>query len=85
VTTAHKHTTKNKDLPKWAKSLIYILTPIIIGLAPFITQIVIEKMKEKAQLQMIQASQTPQNYVTKTTMAGMIQDSTFTKKVMEAK
>ena len=93
MTVTKKHIVhKKKGLSTMAKSFIYILTPLIIGVAPFVSQIIIESMREKLELRRIEAQSVPTTKRENKSIeddsgviAGIIVDSTSIHNVMEAK
>jgi len=77
---------KNTEgIPKWAKTLCYISTTLIVAVAPFITQIIIEDMRIQAGLKKVEVSSVPKDFQEEQpTMAGDISQTKSAKKIMEA-
>jgi len=74
-----------EGIPKWAKVFCYIATTLIVAIAPFVTQIIIEDMRIQAQLQKIEVSDVPKDFKeTPPALAGDISQMRSSKKIMEA-
>lgn len=77
---------KNTEgIPKWAKTFCYISTALIVAVAPFATQIIIESMRIQAELHKIEVSAVPHDFQEAApVMAGDISQTKSSEKIREA-